>query len=277
MGDVSNLYPPRTPDECRECGGPSNGQDRCPACRPHTASMLEPEPGALVGRPQDAVPPTSEKSRRTAADMARIDRQHLAGDHHECPPAWECQPAEALPATQEKLEYLIDAFSGERVLASEMDDGAILDWVDNYERQREAFEEAFAATIRSADAILERRLRERGAKAIPHPAYACELVPQFGPYQFDVDVLRRVAPLLAEEDAGKLLVHHPAREVHEVIPENWVPGNANAIVALAARIKGSPAGDLLASAISRPSFGSRLVRHRLAPQKRAKAAGKVLP
>lgn len=112
------------------------------------------------------------------------------------------------------------------------------------------------------DLEIERRMIERKARTIAHPAFEkIELVEQFT-YEYVNDGLREAAEILKSlgksDEAKKLIVHVPERTT--VIPAHDEPGKTVSILALAERYGNTPGiGAALAGAIVRKSLGTKLV------------------
>lgn len=112
------------------------------------------------------------------------------------------------------------------------------------------------------DLEIERRMRERNARTIAHPAFEkVELVEQVT-YEYTNDALLEAAEILKslgkDEEARKLIAFVPERTT--VIPAHYEAGKTVSILALAERYGNTPGiGSALARAIVRKPLGSKLV------------------
>ena len=149
-----------------------------------------------------------------------------------------------------------EAPSPSRSLAlGRLNDGDLLDHIDNLRVERDRARDYMNGIVREAEFEAERRLLARGAMQIPHPDFEVGLEPQFGAYAFNLEQLAEAKKLLPDDEGAKILKLVPERVT--VIAEHLEPGPAVSISALARKYKGSIAGDLLASAMTRPSLGTK--------------------
>jgi hypothetical protein len=144
------------------------------------------------------------------------------------------------------------------------DDGEVLDalaqWDDLHKRYAEKFREAEASCKR----ILEARIRARGAKAIPHPAYVCELEPEYGPVVVDLDALRAAQALLKPTETP-VVKHVPAFQP-PMIPARDEAAGAVTINATIKRYgEESPIGQALKRGYQKPLLSYRLKFSRVKP------------
>ena len=118
------------------------------------------------------------------------------------------------------------------------------------------------------DLEIERRMRERNARAIAHPSFEkIELEEQFTSYMFDKDALSEAAAIFKtlgkDDEAAKLIKHVP--EQTTVVPAHYEPGKAVSILALREKYGSTPGvGEALARALSRQSLGTKLIVKRKA-------------
>lgn len=112
---------------------------------------------------------------------------------------------------------------------------------------------------------VERRLRERDAKAMLHPGFEkVELEESFTPYTVDELALREAQTILKvlgkDEEAAKLGRDVPERTETIVTPAHFEPGNVTSIKALRDKLGNTPAiGDALKRALKRQSLGFKCV------------------
>lgn len=151
-------------------------------------------------------------------------------------------------ALVERLEHATDAeLISFRVLAAD-------------EKARLA--EMMGTYVDTADAILELRMRERGAKSIPHPEYEIALDEKHSGYSYDIPALREAAAMLPAEEGAKMLKRVP----EQVIPAHDEPGSALSIAAIARKYAGSEVAAKIAEGMRRDSLGFRVsVKRRPTP------------
>lgn len=164
-------------------------------------------------------------------------------------------------------ETLVDPFSGEVLIFDERPDSEVVDAYDQiaseYERIRTAYDNLFA----QVKSILEKRMRERGAKSIPHPSFEeIALVPQYSGYVFDVAKLAEAATFLKPASAAKVIRHVTEHTIPaQVIPAHDEPGNPVSINAIIKNNAGSEAAELLAEGCRRDYLGDKIVIKRAKP------------
>lgn len=117
--------------------------------------------------------------------------------------------------------------------------------------------------VHAIDLEIERRLRAREAREMPHPKFdKIALEEQFSPYVPDFKDLNRAQQLLRElgkdEDAVKVVKHVP--EQATIIAAHDVYGSPVSIAALIRKYgEKSEIGELLTRGLTRESLGTKLV------------------
>jgi hypothetical protein len=113
------------------------------------------------------------------------------------------------------------------------------------------------------DIEIERRLRERNARELPHAKFAkIALEDQWSPYVANFDDLHAAVRMLKElgrdEDAAKVVKH--VAELVTVIPAHYEYGNPVSIAALIRKYGDeSEIGKLLTSGLTRTHLGTKLL------------------
>jgi len=124
-------------------------------------------------------------------------------------------------------EAVIEPFSGEVVSFEGRPDAEIVAVLGDFIAAKREWLDRVAGYESGLKAILEQRMRERGATGIPHPEYEIALVEEFAPYMFYLDALREAAKDLPDDEKGKFVKHVP--EQVAVIPAHDEPGPAVSI------------------------------------------------
>jgi hypothetical protein len=166
------------------------------------------------------------------------------------------QPLSETTTIPAKTEYVVDVFSGEVLDLAGVSDADAIDMLDVVTQKMDRYREAFNAMRTGIMSVLEARMRERGAKAIPHPDYECALEDEFGPPVVDLEALRAAQAMLPEAEAAKILVHVP-EFVPPPVPAHDEPGKSVSITALKKRYAGTEVAALLEQGFHRPYLGSR--------------------
>lgn len=146
-----------------------------------------------------------------------------------------------------------------------------IEWLARVKRKKEHIIAAFADFEDIGAAELAARMKERGAKQIPHPSIEVALEDQFTAYRPDVDTLLEAARLCKPDEAAKLVKHIPEYQppTPAVIPEHDEAGATSSILAIAKRYPGSALETLINAAMQRDKTGMRFVfRPVQQPQKR---------
>lgn len=110
---------------------------------------------------------------------------------------------------------------------------------------------------------IERRLRERGARELPHPKFEkIAIEDDFSPYVPDFGALNEAAKILramGHDDEAVKIVKHVAEDV-TIVAEHDEYGNPVSIAALIRKYgPKSQIGELLTRGLTREKTGSRLV------------------
>jgi len=129
------------------------------------------------------------------------------------------------------------------------------------EAKAEAVQVIDAQISRWRNEIL-RRLRERGARALPHPDYECERKDEYSSWDYDIPTLQEAAPLLNDEERAKILKWIDERIT--VDPAHWEPGHPKSIQALIDKYSGTKVAHLLEKARQRKFIREVLVFKRRA-------------
>lgn len=118
--------------------------------------------------------------------------------------------------------------------------------------------EEFGAVIIGLEIETRKRLEKRGARSIANPRFSVELVDEYEPYRYDLDLLRAAATMLPAEEAAKIVKFVP--EMTETVAAHYVPGAAVSIAALVKKYGDtSEVGKALSTAMTRNKTGDKLV------------------
>lgn len=176
----------------------------------------------------------------------------------------QAQGGETAPVSSTSIAIKPTTSAATRLSLPDLSDEMLLDYRAALEEQRTDLR-----TVEHAiDLEVERRLRERGARALLHPSFdKVELEEQHTAYAFDVSALCEAAVILRqlgkEDEAAKLVKLVP--EQTTIVPEHYEPGNPRSITALREKYGQTPGiGSALGRAMNRQSLGSRLVIKRKA-------------
>jgi hypothetical protein len=163
--------------------------------------------------------------------------------------------AVALPPTNETVE---DVATG-NFNVFDLSDGELVDYVKGKSEQLQSLREQFTNDINAGKDEFLRRLKARGAKAIPHQEFDIELDPVYTAYVVNLEKLREAAKLLAPEEAAKVVIHVP-EFIPDPVPAHDEPGSAVSINALIKRYTvDSEVGKLLSLGLTRDHIDDKLI------------------
>lgn len=128
--------------------------------------------------------------------------------------------------------------------------------------------------IAQCEAVMRKRMLERGAHALPSSTHIVALEDQYTPYAYDLEGLKKAAAMLPDDEAAKVVKHVP--ELTTTVPAHDEPGMTVSIAALIKKYgvddDGNPTSDVgkaLAASMKRDPLDPKLVvKPRPQPMKR---------
>lgn len=168
------------------------------------------------------------------------------------------------PAVPAPEDVLLDPLTGEahiipaiRAELAEAPDNRLLEGVMEWRSLERLLVDYVRAQQKLRYDECERRMRERGATAIPHPKIECTLTPEYSTYTIALGKLDEAIAtgLLSDAEKAKLVKNVP----EQVIPASREAGAIASIQALERKYAGSPVGEALKASYSRAPLGEKLV------------------
>jgi hypothetical protein len=166
--------------------------------------------------------------------------------------------------TQVLKEAVVNPFNGEVVDVSGWTDEKMLDELASWDDLRRDYDERFRAAENGFKLLLEARVRARGAKGIPHPAYVAEIEVEYGPPIVNLNALREAQKYLKPSETP--LVKHVPEYQPPPVPARDEPAAAVTIAATMKRYAGHRVAELCASGYHKPVIGTRFVFKRVKQQ-----------